>query len=89
MAHAVSTYKVIEYIIDPNQSFVGKVPEGKVVKTFTGKDAMQKAYDHSGKLNDKETEKALKNSNKESKGEIKGYYVKGDIAVAGKGIYGS
>lgn len=83
MAHAETTYKVIEYVIDPNQTFVGKVPDGKTVKTFTGKDAMRKANEHRDKLNEKESAKSLNGKS----GSIKGYFVKGDV-VPSKEIHG-
>lgn len=82
MAHAETTYKVIKYVIDPKQSFVGKVPDGKTVKTFVGKDAMKKATAHADKLNEKQADKS-------GQTEIIGYYVKGDLVVESKGIHGS
>jgi hypothetical protein len=68
-------FKVVEYVVDPSHKGVGRVPEGKVIKEFSGRDAMAKA----NALRDKLNERVLKKANIEE--QIKSYFVKGDLAI--------
>lgn len=81
MAHPNETVvKVFEYKLDMSKPFNGELPAGRVVKEFTGRDAIVKAQALSDKLNDKESTRMLRGDVTN----IKGYYVKGNLVVASR-----
>lgn len=67
-------FKVVEYVVDPSHKGVGRVPEGKVIKEYSGRNAAEKA----NALRDKMNERAGKMP---IDGVIKSYFVKGDLTV--------
>lgn len=69
-----SVFKVVEYVVDPTHKGVGRVPEGKVIKEYSGRNASEKANAMRDKLNEKAAKMPIE-------GVIKSYFVKGDLAV--------
>ena len=76
--HNETVVRVYEYKLDMSKPFNGETPAGKVIKEFTGRTAVVKAGEYRDKLNEKETSRMLKGGDTS---EIKGYYVKGNLAV--------
>lgn len=69
-----SVFKVVEYVVDPTHRGVGRVPEGKVIKEYSGKNAAAKANNLRDKMNERAGKMPID-------GVIKSYFVKGDLAV--------